>query len=160
MMRRTSRHLCQPFRRFQRLIKPITLRLGTMILPIRCIRMGERSFKLVHQKLSLSLTIFQSGKKLLSLPAPVYTSMLLARTANTPNAVHGCVGFLQALENKVQSLEPHGDGRKDFAFGFVHLHALLDAIFGAEVAVEVDLGGGDDGEVGLDYDSCFSEKEC
>ena len=37
------------------------------------------------------------------------------------------------------------------------MDAFLDAIFGAEVAVEVDLGFGYDLEVGVDDDGCSIE---
>lgn len=157
MMRRTSRSLSQPLRRPKCPIKLITFSLRAVVLPVGRIRMGECSLQLIDQLPPLLIGL-QFREKLLGLPAPVYTAMLLARTADAADAVERGVGFLEALEDEVEGLKPHGDGRKDLAFGFVYLDTLLDAIFGAEVAVEVDLGGGDNGEIRLDYDCCVRRR--
>lgn len=84
--------------------------------------------------------------------APVYTPMLLARTADSTDSVERRVGFAETAEDQVQSLEPHGHGRVDLPFILVGEDALFEGVFAAEVLVEVDFGGGNDGEVGADYD--------
>lgn len=159
MMGRTSCSMSQPFCRPKGLIELITLRLCAVILPVGRIRMGESSLELIYQ-LSLLLIGLQLSKKLLGLLTPVYTAVLLAGATDAADTVERSVGFLKALEDQIKGLEPHGDGRKDFTLGFVQLDTLLDAIFGAEVAVEVDLGGGNNREIGLDYDSCERRRCC
>lgn len=84
--------------------------------------------------------------------APVDATVLLAGAADALDAVQGCVLLLETLEDKVEGLEPEGYGGKDLAFLFIDEDALFDLVFGAKVLVEVDFGGGDDGEVGLDDD--------
>lgn len=56
------------------------------------------------------------------------------------------------LEDKVEGFELEGYGGKDFVFLFVDEDVFFDFVFGVKVLVEVDFGGGDDGEVGLDDD--------
>jgi hypothetical protein len=47
---------------------------------------------------------------------------------------------LQTLQDKVDSFKPHCCRREDFAFARVGEYTFGDAIFRAEVGVEVDFG--------------------
>lgn len=154
MMRRTPRNLGQLLLPAQRLIKLITLRLGTMILPIGPVGMTQRAIQLRLQP-ALALRAVQLPQERLGLLAPEHAAVLLARAADGADAVQeGSVGFRgdEAREDQVQCLEPHGDGREYLAFRGVGEDALGEPILRPEVAVEVDFGFGVDGEVGLDYD--------
>lgn len=157
MMCRTSRSVGQPLRCPKSLIKLITLSLRAVVLPVGRIRMGEGPLQLIHQIPPLLIRL-KLREKLFSLSAPVYAAMLLARTTDTADAVERGLGLLKALEDEVEGFKPHGNGRKNLTIDFVYLDTLLDAIFGAEVAVKVDLSGGNNGEVGLDYDCCVRRR--
>jgi hypothetical protein len=74
--------------------------------------------------------------------------VLLARTADALDAVHGHGhGVAQAVEDQAQRLHPQSDGGKHFARLVANVHALLDAILLAKVAIEVDLCLGDSLEI-------------
>lgn len=60
--------------------------------------------------------------------------------------------LLQSLQNKVDGLEPQGDGREDFAFIGVCEDTLLNPIFG-EIGVKVDFGLVDKFKVGTNDDT-------
>lgn len=144
MMRTTSRHLSQLLPPPQRSIKRITLPLRTLILPIRRPLMRQTPPQLLHK----TLPRIQPLQQRLSLLAPEDAAMLLPRAAHTTDAAHGHGHSLcQAVEHEIQRLHPQGDGGVDFAGGGPDVDAFVDAIFGAEVAVEVDFCFGDDFEV-------------
>lgn len=130
-------------------VELVTLGLSTVVLPIGRIGVRERAIELLDK----CLVRFQAAKLLLCLVAPVHTSVLLARATNAADTTEGGLLLLKPLQHKVQSLEPHGYGGENLTLGLVGLHAFLDAIFGSKVAVEIDLGVRDNGEVGLDDDS-------
>jgi hypothetical protein len=65
--------------------------------------------------------------------------VLHARTRNTLHLGEIGTLLLQSLQNKVDGLEPQGDGREDFAFIGVCEDTLLNPIFG-EIGVKVDFG--------------------
>jgi hypothetical protein len=56
------------------------------------------------------------------------------------------------LQNKVDGLEPQGDGREDFAFIGVCEDTLLNPIFG-EISVKVDFGLVDKFKIGTNDDT-------
>jgi hypothetical protein len=60
--------------------------------------------------------------------------------------------LLQSLQNKVDGLEPQGDGREDFAFIGVCEDTLLNPIFG-KIGVKVDFGLVDKFKVGTNDDT-------
>lgn len=90
MMRSTPCYLGQPLCRAQPGIELITLRLGAVVLPIGGIRVGEGPSQLVNKRILWP----QSAEESLCLTAPVDAPVLLARTADAPNPVHGRVHFL------------------------------------------------------------------
>ena len=76
--------------------------------------------------------------------------MLLPRATDALDATKVQTLFAQALEDAVQRLQPQCDGGEDFVLGFVGLHALFDGE-AVRVGVEVEDGGVDDFEGGIDY---------
>lgn len=140
MMRRTTRHLCQPRVASQRSIKLVTLFLRGMILPVRAVGVTQCAFQM---RLETGRT-FKAGQQLLGLVVPEYASVLLARTADAPDAVQRRVLLLQAGEDQVDGLEPHGDRREDLTLVFIDEYALLQAILCAKVCIEVYFCFGDD----------------
>ena len=78
--------------------------------------------------------------------------MLHARTRNTLHLGEIGTLFLQSLQNKVDGLEPQGDGREDLAFIGVCEDTLLNPIFG-EIGVKVDFGLVDKFKVGTNDDT-------
>lgn len=156
MMRRTPRNLSQPVLSPQHPIKLITLRLGAMILPIGPKRVAQRAVQLLLQPALALVAAVQLREQRAGPLAPEDAPVLLARAADGADAVQegrrAGLGGDEPREDQVERLEPHGHGREDLAFGWVGEHALGEPILGAEVAVEVDFGFGEDGEVGLDYD--------
>jgi hypothetical protein len=78
--------------------------------------------------------------------------VLHARTRNTLHLGEIGTLLLQSLQNKVDGLEPQGDGREDFAFIGVCEDTLLNPIFG-EIGVKVDFGLVDKFKVGANDDT-------
>ncbi len=147
-MRRTACDICQPVCRLELGIELIALGLRAVVLPIWRIGVGEGRRQLLDER----LVRLQAAQERLGLSTPVHAPMLLARATDAPDTVQRCVVLLQAIEDQVNGLEPQGDGCKHLTLVLLHQDAFCDAIFGAEVAVEVDFCLGDDLEVGLDDD--------
>jgi hypothetical protein len=78
--------------------------------------------------------------------------VLHARTRDTLYLGEIRTLFPQSLQNKVDGLEPQGDGREDLAFIGVCEDALLNPIFG-EIGVKVDFGLVDKFKVGTNDDT-------
>jgi len=151
MMRTTPRDLGQFLTTPHLLLKGITFQLGTMILPIRREGVRERTLQLLYQP---PLPGFQPLQQLLGAFGPVHAPVLLARPADALD--EGQIDLLlEPREDEIQSLEPHGHGRVDFALGGDDVHPVGDGVGDAEVAIKVDFGFGDDGEVGGDDDGCW-----
>lgn len=142
-------NLRQPLRRLKIGIKLVALRLRAVILPIRRVGERKRLLQLLDERL---IGLRQAAQQRLGLLGPVGAAVLLARAADALDAVHGRL-CREAAQDEVDGLEEHGDGRVDLALGLVGQNALAQAILLAKVGVKVDLGLGDDGQVGL-YDNC------
>jgi len=154
MMRRTPRSIRQLLPPAQLLIKLLTLRLRTRILPVRTVRMAEgRSFYAALLQLSAQLLpqrlpapTIQSREQLFGLLSPEDGAMLHPRTANSLHLSKLCTLLFQPLQNQIDGFEEHGDGREHLALVGVGKDTLLDAMMG-EVGVEVDFGFVDEFEV-------------
>jgi len=145
MVGSAPRHLGQPLSRPELGIILVALALCAVVLPVRGIGVREGICQLVDQR----LVGLETTKQRLGLVAPVDAAVLLARAADAADAAQGRVGILEALQDQVEGLEPQGHGGEHLALGVVDQHALLDTVLGAKVLVKVDLGVGDDLEVGL-----------
>ena len=91
---------------------------------------------------------------MLRILAPKHSSMLHARTRKTLHLGEVCTLLLQPLQYEVDSFEEQSYGCEHLALGRVCEHALLNAIFGTEVCVEIDLGFLQELEVRTDDNSC------
>lgn len=144
-MRLTSRHLRQRLLTSQHLIEFITLRLRTGILPIGTKRMRKRPAQLLLQR----LLRIQALQQPLCVCVPIHAAMLLPRATNALHAAKIEALFAEPLQDAVKGLQPQRDGREDFMFGLVGLDALFN-VEAVRVGVEVEDGGVDDLEVGVD----------
>lgn len=150
MVRRAPRDLGQPLLAPQRGVELVTLPLRRVVLPVGRKGVAQGAVQLLLEPLAALAA--QAGQQLLGVLAPVDAAVLLARAADAAHALQRGLLGLEAREDEVDGLEPHGHGREHLALGLVDLHALGQAILGAKVGVEVDLGLGEDAEVGLDHD--------
>lgn len=128
-------------------VKGITLPLGALILPIGRPLVRQRLLELLDERLVGA----QAPEDLFGAAVPEDAAVLLAGAADAADAAHGHGhGLLEALEDEVQRLHPHGDGGVDLARLLADVDALLNAILGAKVSVKVDLGLSYDLEVRVD----------
>ena len=127
--------LCQSLWRSEPGIELVAFCLCAMVLPVWGPRAGERCLELIEkQRLRL-----QTRQGPLCVVAPVDTPVLLARSADTPNALEGRVGP-ESVQDQVQRLQPHLHGRIHLTFRLVDANPFRDAILLAEVSIEVNLG--------------------
>lgn len=152
MMRRAPRDLGQPLLAPQRGIKLIALPLRRVVLPVGRVRVAEGPGQELLEP--LAAVARHAAQQPLGVVGPVHAAVLLAGAADAADAMQRGLLVLQAREDEVDSLEPHGHGGEHLALGLVDEHALGQAILGAKVRVEVDLGLGDDAQVRLDHDGC------
>jgi len=150
MMGRAPGNLCQPLSRFQLRIELAALSLGAVVLPVW--RKGVR--KGADKLLNEGLVGLEATEQGVGLPAPVHAAVLLARAADAPNPLQGCVLFPKPRKYQVQCLEPHGNGSKHLVLRLVHPNSLHHSVFGPKIAIEVDFGIRHDCEIRLDHDGC------
>lgn len=151
MVRAASRHLCELLATTQGVVERITLLLGAVILPIGRPLVRQRLGELVDKR----LLGIQAVEDLGGAGVPEDAAVLLARAADGADAgERDGRGLGETVENEVERFHPEGDRSEDFAGGVADVDALADAILGAEVAIEIDLGLADGLEVGVDDDGC------
>ena len=86
---------------------------------------------------------------------PKHAPVLLARAADADDPCQraGGASVAEPRQDEVQRIKPHVHGRMDLARRGRGDDTLGDRVDVVEVGVEIDLGLGDDGKVGIDNDS-------
>jgi hypothetical protein len=118
-------------------IKLITLLLRASILPIRAVRVRKSALLLVRQLLQQSLLRIETRQKALGFFRPENSSVLHASARKALDLAEIYALFLGALQDQVHGFEPHCCGREDFALAWVGQYAFCDAVFRAEISVEI-----------------------
>lgn len=140
MVRLAASNLSQLLRTPELRIELITLLLRTSILPIRAMRMSKSALLPTLQLLQKRLPSVQTGKHSLRLLGPKNRTMLHTRARKALDLAEIDALIFQPLQDQVDGFQPHGRGSVDLALAGVGEDALCDAVFGAEVGVEVDFG--------------------
>lgn len=132
-------HFSQSLRVLQLHVELITLLLCASILPVRAVRVRKRALLVVLQLLKKSLVRIQVCEQALGFLRPEDGTMLHASTGKTLDLAKVYALVLQTLENKVHGFKPHCCWGVDLALAWVGQDTFRDAVFGAEIGVEVYL---------------------
>lgn len=110
------------------------------------------SFDTTAELFQQRLSRIQPAQQSLCIFTPKHSAMLHSRSRKSLDSREVGSNVLQSLKNKLNGLEEHGHGRKDFSLGGIGEDTFVDAIF-AQVGIEVYFGFMDEFEVGLDDDA-------